>query len=98
MLIAWLLFTYGLTLVVTGSRVTAPLRRLFSFSSVTAFWVSCPMCVGWWVGTVASLAGFSLLRVPVWPIVVNAVANGFCSAGWCWIVHVSLAKLGAEEL
>jgi hypothetical protein len=54
------------------------------------------MCIGWWVGLGVSLLGINLGNISQ-PI-LNNVANAFCSSAWCWIIHVILIKIGAEEL
>ena len=64
---------------------TAPLGRL----------VSCPMCLGWWVGGVWSALG---LFPVVAPRAVVILAGACASSGACWSVHVVLVRLGAREL
>jgi len=66
MLIAWLLVTFGVAIVVTKSRIGAPLRRRFPLDPSRdgsgpddkvvdlAHLLRCPMCTGWWVGALLS--------------------------------------------
>lgn len=93
----WMLLCYGMTLIITGARITAGVRRLVaSWSATLGHGIACPMCVGFWVG-----AGLTLLGLG--PFVehhatVRAVLNGFTASAVCWIAHVVLARLGAETL
>jgi hypothetical protein len=61
------------------------------------FW-QCPMCVGWWVGLALGLLGIGPAEGIGWPLLAKALADAFCSAGWCWVMHVVLVRLGAREL
>lgn len=96
-----MLLTYGVTLVITGSRIAAPLRRLVTrIIPKSCYFVQCPLCVGWWVGL-----GLALLTPRLgplsglgWPIWVQGLGEAFCASALCWGIHVLLAKLGAEEL
>lgn len=101
----WLFLTYGITLVITGSKITRPLRGMDPTGLL-----KCPMCTGWWIGLLLSLA-FEVglfsnvgsyapdmheivrIRIP-W----GALGNAFSASGWCWIVHVVLIRLGADKL
>lgn len=101
--VSWLLVTYGVTLVVTGSKLTAPLRNfLASRSEFWAHWSSnlirCPMCAGWWVGLALSLVLPGLCPVTAGPAVVVPLANAFAASAACWMVHVTLARLGSQAL
>lgn len=101
LLISWILVTYGVTLVLTGSKISAPLRRLFtSVVPKSCYFVQCPMCVGWWVGFGLALLEPRLgpLTALGWPRWGQGLGEAFAASGACWAVHVVLAKLGAEEL
>jgi hypothetical protein len=87
--IPWLLVTYGITLVITGSKIARPVRNVFPAL------LACPMCTGWWVGLGLSLLGLGVVDGPWWAVHFE---NAFASSGACWTMHVVLAKLGAEEL
>jgi hypothetical protein len=106
MLLSWILVTYGVTLVLTGSKITAPLRRLFvsltptRFRGGVCFFVQCPMCVGLWVGLGLALleprlGPLATLGLPRWE---QGLGEAFAASGVCWAIHVVLARLGAEEL
>ena len=114
LLLLWMLALYGVADTLASARVGAPLRRRFPISSdgpgpddqaVTfARLIRCPKCVGWWVsgamtllhlGPAETLGAFGGSFVT---LAVRMVCNAFAGAAWCWIVHVVLYKLGAEEL
>ena len=64
----------------------------------------CPKCVGWWVaGTLTFLhlgpaEALPALGGSIPTFCIRAVLNAFAGATWCWIVHVVLYRLGAEDL
>jgi hypothetical protein len=92
-MILWLLLTYGVTMVLTCSRLLKPVRHWIGWKMLY-----CPMCIGWWVGLGMSLLGVSLARASALPAFLVPVADAFCSSAWCWMVHVVLVRLGAKEL
>lgn len=102
LLLSWALAVYGFVLIVTGSKICEPLRRLGARIHPTlGYFLGCPMCMGFWTGAAASLAGLPLfIRWDVAPAAGLAalVANGCAGSAVCWSFHVVLAKLGAEEL
>lgn len=107
--ITWALPILGATLIITCSSLFGPLRR------ATTGWrhelLSCPMCLGFWVGLGASLFGLSLVPMPtvlstafpqLWIRLVELglqlFGNG-CAASWtCWMAHVVLCRLGQARL
>jgi len=102
-MILWCLLTYGITLIVTSSKIFRFLRE----SDPTGL-LRCPMCTAWWVGLVMSLQahlgpGFDLIGRHAMllgfsePLAI-ALANAFCASGWCWFVHVLLVSLGSDKL
>lgn len=104
-MITWLLLVYGLTLILTESKLLEPVRTALGWC-----FLSCSMCMGWWVGLGIAMLGWPMpglpvmeqLPLPVWVYFLHAVAtateSAFASSGWCWMVHVVLEKLGASEL
>ena len=90
-LIRWSLIAFGVTLVVTFSKIAAPIRRIWPAM------LHCPLCFGWWVGL-----GLGLLRFgPApgsWPLAAAALADAFASSALCWSWHVILVRLGADKL
>lgn len=101
MLISWVLVVYGVTLVLTGAKISAPLRRLITkHVPKSCYFVQCPMCVGWWVGL-----GLALLEPRMgplaalgWPRWAQGLGEAFAASAASWALHVVLAKMGAEDL
>jgi len=66
--------------------------------------IRCPKCVGWWAAGALTLLhlgpaeAFPALGGEVTTVLVRAALNAFAGAAWCWILHVVMCKLGAEEL
>lgn len=103
LLLSWALAVYGFVLIVTGSKVCEPLRRLGKRLHPTlGYFLGCPMCMGFWTGAAASLAGLPLFircdGVGAGAAAATLLANGCAGSAICWVLHVVLAKLGAEEL
>lgn len=107
LLVQWALAVYGLTLIITGSRIMEPLRRLGrKASDLLGYFLGCPMCMGFWISALLSLAGLPLFtRCDSGSLLVNVASaalafslNGAAGAALSWTAHVVLAKLGAEEL
>jgi hypothetical protein len=91
----WAVFTSGVTIVVTTSRLAGPLRRL------APKFLGCPMCVGFWVGIASSATmriGLAGMAAPWTPLVAQWVADGFCASCACWVLHVALVRMGSERL
>lgn len=90
-LIAWMLSCYGATLVVTSGKIFASARRrITQVSPFLGIGIHCSMCVGFWVGVVMSK--------PFGANVGARIESGLASSAVCWIAHVVLARLGAEDL
>jgi hypothetical protein len=98
-MLSWALVVYGVTLAITGSRIAKPFRDwLTCRSSEAGLFVGCPMCVGFWVGFGSSFVLPEICPVHGASWYVEALGNGFASLALCWILHVVLTKLGAEDL
>ena len=96
-LVVFLLASYGVTNIVTASRLFAPLRaRLAQRSAWLGHWIHCPMCVGVPVGLGWRLLGLELGTASAWPL--ELAASGAVSSAWCWIVRVALHRLGGDKL
>ncbi len=95
----WVLVTYGATLAVTGSRLARPLRALAArWSPALGRFVSCPMCVGWWVGLAEAIVLPGVCPVDGVAAWVRLPANAFAGLAAAWVCHVVLAWLGADRL
>ena len=96
-LVVFLLACYGATNIITSSKLLEGLRAwLQRRSRRLGYWVRCPMCVAVAVGAAWSLGGLRVSADLAWP--VELVAAGAVSSGWCWSVHVVLARLGEDAL
>jgi hypothetical protein len=92
--LGWFLVVFGVTKIVTCSKIAAPLRFLY------APLFACPLCFAFWVGL-----GLTWLPGHIgpagafeWPLWLAAIANGFAASAAAWIVHVPLVALGESKL
>lgn len=61
--------------------------------------VSCPACLGFWIGGLLSYTVFSPTAFMLGVTGLRgALVDGFAALAFCWIVHVILCRLGALEL
>ena len=88
-MIVWALFVFGVTLIVTGSTASAPLRRWITrdVSKTLGSFLSCPMCIGFWVGLIVGFTRFALS--------MNPFVDACAASALCWTWHLVLAKLDA---
>lgn len=93
--LAWLLSVYGLTLIVTESKLLGPLRRILrSRSAFLGDLVHCPMCFGFWAGL-----GLALLGVSLYPGgVLSILCSAFAGSAVGWIFRLVTHRLGADDL
>lgn len=100
--LAWLLVAWGFVVIVTTSRIFRPVRELAdAYTPGLGVLLHCPLCFGFWAGVGLSLAGLtspSSSVCPSWWLPFRAWADGCAAAGACWIVHVVLVRLGANDL
>lgn len=97
-IVIWVLVVYGVTLVITCSKIARPLRQLLSRWTFTHDLIVCPMCVGFWVGVCAGKAGRMFVHSDVFMLTGSNLANGFAASAACWVIHVVMMRLGASEL
>ena len=96
-LVVFLLACFGTTNIVTTSRLFAGLRRWCErWSTLAGHWVRCAMCIGVPVGMGWNLAGLGLSSGL--SRFLEALVAGAVSSGGCWVLHVALHRLGADEL
>jgi hypothetical protein len=92
----WFLTVYGVTLVVTESKLFAPVRAA---AAARVAWLgtllACPMCFGFWCGAALSLGGWSpsAAVVPAWPRLLRALADGAAAAGAAWALAALVGLL-----
>lgn len=89
----FLLSCYGMTLIVTQSRIFRPVREKFSCVRGIGYWIKCPMCFGFWAGVFWSPFLWHPIELPL-----GLLAAGCISSGFCWIVRVVLYRLGEDAL
>ena len=90
-MVSWALIVFGVTLVVTFSKIAAPIRKIWPAM------LHCPLCFGWWAGLALGLVHLGPAPAS-WPLVPAAIADAFASSALCWTWHVILARLGASDL
>lgn len=97
-LLVFLLTCYGMTHVVTLSKLFAPIREVLlkRFPKTLGYWVKCQLCFGLWAGLGWALVG-------LWPPTgiyrpLDLLAAGCISSGFCWMMRVVLYRLGEGEL
>lgn len=89
----WALIVFGLTTIITQSKLFRPVRRLFQEVTGSTF-LQCPMCIGFWAGV-----GLALVRItPIDSTLWGAFLSGCASSAVCWIGYVVLVRLGAKDL
>ncbi len=100
--LVWSAVVWGFVVIVTQSRLFAPLRDLAARRAPPlGVLLHCSLCFGWWAGAGLSLAGLaspSALVCSSWPWWGRSWADGCASAAVCWGAHVVLARLGAASL
>ena len=101
-MLPFLLASYGLTLIVTQSRIFRPLRAKVERVPGIGYWIKCPMCFGFWAGFFWSGSLWPMIAMPLLgrteALALNTLAAGCVSSGFCWMVRVVLHKLGEDEL
>ena len=99
-MVFWSLLVYGITLIVTGARITGWIRTYLLVHAPSSFshFLFCPMCVGWWVGLFISFFGIGPSRVYVSNPFAFHIFDAFCSSAVCLIIHVILTKFGSQDL
>lgn len=76
-LVVWLLATYGMTIILSMSKIFRPIRiQVAHLNPTLGELVSCSMCCGFWIG-----AGISILGCQV----VNPLLDGCIVSGFSWL-------------
>ncbi len=91
-MLAWLATVIGVTTIITQSKLLFPMREWLEtlrWERLRSDFLSCPMCVGFWVGFVSS-AVFKWGVAPELPYWVGFrwIADGCISSAACWYTYV----------
>jgi len=92
-LLTFILICYGGANGIVYSQLLAtPRAWISSKSNFLAKLVSCPLCVGFWLGVSFSLAGISLIHyyTPLPTSLATLFADGFAGSASAWILHLLL--------
>ena len=104
----YIFLVYGMTNIITQSSIFEPLRiKINEKNPMLGLLVSCPMCMGFWVGIFALFCGYvpmrdnvDILPIPIVNSLLYAVLIGSIASGVAWLMHnvVSLIGYGADYL
>lgn len=92
-IVIWAMAVFGLTTIVTQSKLTRRFRERFQAWTGSTFF-SCPMCVGFWAGVGLALMDTTPIDTTPWGVFLS----GCAASGVCWIGYVALSRLGAKDL
>ena len=87
-----MLITFGISLVITQSKIFAPIRtRIAKISTFLGDLVKCIMCTGFWIGLFLSL--FLNIGInSVHNVLIRITLDGFATSGFVWFVYVILYR------
>lgn len=90
-IISFVLACYGgANGIVYSKLLEAPRNWISAKSSFLAKLLGCPLCVGFWLGVLFSLAGFGPFEyytvIQHGPIMI--LADGFVGSASAWIIHL----------
>ena len=93
-MLAWCITAYGLTNILSISKIFGPVRRWLLKKVKTPLrfigeLLSCVMCTGFWVGLLLYLCGYSLTGYILF--------DGFAASGASWLLHGVAYKLLSYE-
>ena len=94
-LVHWVLVVFGVTLIVTYSKIAAPLRRNVPTNFLKSL-VKCPLCFGFWAGLALSLFGFRLAESHI-PF-VGPILDGAAASAVAFLLYLIALRLGAGAL
>lgn len=99
----YLLAVYGASIALTVLHAGAPYRWIGEkIGGPAKILVNCPACTAFWVGLVLSImwtspTGADML-LPNERRVLGHVVEALAAAGVTWIIHVTMVRLGQNEL
>jgi hypothetical protein len=101
---------WGITNVVSGSKLTKPIRDWALCPRPIKALLNCYMCTAFWVGLLISLFFYVQLGIcssmtlflpeapRAYSVALGAVFDGFIGSGAVWVMFVVMEKLGASNL
>lgn len=92
------LVLYGLTTIITQSKIFEPIREIaYAINDWFGEFMECPMCVGFWAGFVGGFLFYDeqfLLEIfpnmTTFPILMTMFAYGLYSSGINWMLYVTI--------
>jgi len=80
----WSFTVFGLTNILSISKIFAPVRYKLLYSKKTVLiklgqLLNCTMCTGFWVGIFLHIIGL--------PVTWLFLLDGFAASGVCWLLH-----------
>lgn len=112
-LLVWSAVVWGVTMIVTTSKIFASLRDAFPHASAGDYvtrknaigtLLRCPLCFAFWVGLFFAAFGYTPVAIatPWLPapaaFALTLVASGAAASAVSWTWHVVLVRLGSFEL
>jgi hypothetical protein len=112
--VVWATVVWGVTMIVTTSKLFAPLRDRLPRTcgmknhvtprTFLGSLLACPMCFGWWVGAGFAALGYTPVVIvtpwlPGWAqLGLTIVSAGAAASAVCWTWHVVNVRLGSLDL
>ncbi len=104
-LLVFILAVYGAAAAITTLRVGEPLRWLASklwpkrLAEEATYFFHCPACVGFWLGLVCTYWIYGgPVSIITGGLLPEVILDGLVACAGCWIIHVTLCKLGMRDL
>lgn len=89
-LFIWILVSFGITFTITHSKLLKSLReRAAEHNPLLGELLCCPMCLGFWVGSLLSLCWESVTG--------NFILDGFLSLSSCWLLYATSWALALHD-
>jgi len=90
-LLIWILVSFGITISITHGKIFNKFRRKTAELNTTlGELVTCPMCLGFWIGIVMNLT---------WKSITGSVLlDGFLSLSTCFILYCILWAVALKDV
>ena len=91
----YFLAVYGLSLALTVLSIGTYYRELGEkIGGEIKTLVYCPACTGFWIALIFAF----LWHSPAGPSILDRLASALAGSGLTWIIHVTMVKLGQNDL